>query len=445
MKYNWLYLLVMLIFSDCERNHEELVCFHVEKSDYTEKITVNGTVQAVNTTYIKAPRMFLSTIIWLEEDGNYVEKGDTVCILEHPETQGRLESFLNEMEKMEAQLEKIESDHNVKIAMLQADIENNEIQLSINSLDSIQKKFAPPLQQRLISLEQQKAMIIKEKLEKKLVSQKTIGETEIRGLRSRIKQMENRIERTKDELSDLILTAPKAGLLIRPELPTLFFMTGNGYGSIGGKIKEGSQTWTNMNILEIPNLEKMQVMAELSENDYKKVEEGQRVIIKVDAKNNLITSGSIKQKMLTGKQKNRDSKVKTYEAIIEVDSCHKQLTPGLNAECDIIINEFEDTLVIPAIAVFEEKDDKYVYVREEKKYRRTPVETGVINGTYCVISGGLTSGSHIALSKPPSGRIIRENDSNTASKTEKPDSLEQEIPGNNDSLHLVQSKKNLQP
>src|SRR6056297_2506609 len=172
MKSYWLYLLLICLLSACVKNHEELVCFHAEKVDYREKITVNGTVQAVNTTYVKAPRMFLSTIIWLEEDGKHVEQGDTVCILEHPETQGRLESFYEKLEKMEAQLEKIESDHDVKIAMLQADIENNVVQLSINSLDSIQKKFAPPLQQRLISLEQKKAMIIKEKLEKKLASQK---------------------------------------------------------------------------------------------------------------------------------------------------------------------------------------------------------------------------------------------------------------------------------
>ncbi|MEX0986139.1 MAG: efflux RND transporter periplasmic adaptor subunit [Bacteroidales bacterium] len=410
MKNGWFSLLIMVLLSACGKNPDEQVCFHAVVDDFTETITVNGNIEAVNTTSLMSPRIFLSTIIWLVEDGKEIQKGDTVCILEHPEISNRLESLLEQMEDLDAQLEKLHADHQVKLSMLHAEIENNNIRLSINSLDSIQKKFAPPLQQKLITLEQKKANIFKEKLEKKYTAQKTIGETEIRGLNSRVRQLENQIQRTRDELKQLIITTPMEGKVLRVEVPTRYFMSSQGFGTIGGKLTEGSLALPNMKILEIPDMSKMQVIAELSENNYKRTEEGQKVIIRVDVKDNLVTTGVIKRKMLAGKQQNRDSKVKIYEALIEIDSCHTRLNPGLNAACEIILNELSDTLVIPAIAVFQEDEKKFVFVREGKKFRKTFVETGTLNSTYNVIASGLPADSYIALGRPPGGKIIRERE-----------------------------------
>jgi len=403
---HWRYLLILAIWS-CGNRTGDPVCFPVSKGDFTETIRVQGTIQAENTTFLKSPPIPLSTITWIEQDGKYVRKGDTVCIFEHPETTEQLVTILRELEQLAAGLEKLEADNQLKLAMLQSEIENNNIELSIKSLDSIQKKFAPPLQQKLISLEQQKAAILREKLDKKLMAQERIGETEIKGMQSRIKQMENRVQRVRDELDQLIVIAPKDGLLVREELPKLFFMTGDGFGSLGGKIAEGSLTWATMNILEIPDMTKMQVLAELSENHYKRAEEGQKVLIEVDAKNHLATSGTLKKKMLTGNQQGDNSKVKMYEAIIEIDSCHEQLSPGMSAVCDIILKEFKDTIVVPAVAIFEEDEQDFVFVDEGNKFRKIPVVSTSINSSYAIIQGGVPSGTSLALSRPPSNRIIK--------------------------------------
>ncbi|MCF8226099.1 MAG: efflux RND transporter periplasmic adaptor subunit [Bacteroidales bacterium] len=412
MKHCWPGIFLLLLLSACNNTHEEQRCYHVVKGDFTETITVSGTIKAEHTTSIVAPRVFLPTIIWIVEDGKYVEKGDTVCILEHPDIEARVESHKEEKKKLESQLEKLEADHKVQIAMLQAEIENNAIQLSITSLDSVQKQFAPPLQQKLISLKQQKANILKEKLEKKFNARKTIGESEIRSLKSRIKVMEGNISRSQDELDALTITTPKAGIVMGLEAPKISFMTGQGGGSIGGKIQKGTSTFPNMAILEIPEMDKMQVLAELAETDYKKVREGQKVRILVEAKNNLVTTGTIMRKMLTSKQQNRNSKVKYYEALIEVDSCHSKLTPGMNADCSVVLNEYKDTIVVPAVSVFEENEEKFVYVLEGKKYRKTQVETGTTSTTYCIIRQGLSNDAFVALTKPSADKIKKAHKKN---------------------------------
>ncbi len=440
MKRNWFGLILLLLVSACNYQHEQQRCYHVLKGDFTEVISVKGTIKAEKSTFIKAPQLFGPIILWVEEDGRYVEGGDTVCILEHPETESRFESIAENVKNMDVRLKKLKSDHAVQLAMLQAEIENNNIEISIASLDSVQKKFAPPLQQKLIALQHQKANIRKAKLEKKFLARKTIGEAEIRSMKSRIKQQELMMQRMQDQLDQLVVTTPESGIFMRSENPSLLFRFSTGIGTLGGKVEEGASTYRDMNIAEIPNLDKMQILAELSETNYKKAQPGQQVNIRVEANGNLFTTGKVLRKMLTGKQHNRDSKVRFYEALIEVDSCHKLLTPGMNATCEIIISDYKDTIVVPSISLFKEDGDEYVYLLKGNKYIKNRVEIENTFSTYCIIASGLSGDSYIALSKPPIEKIMKEKVSKKTPGEYAIDTIRQDMPIT-DTVNIIHTNK----
>jgi multidrug resistance efflux pump len=401
------YIFLLILFSGCQRKKSTIICLDLAPSDYIEKITAPGTVQCVNTQYIKTPRLGIIQVSYLADNGTYVKKGDTVCILDYPELFSRLETFTTQLENMSAELKKLEADNAMKLSLLEAQIENNDIQVAITSLDSVQQRFAPQLQKQLLALEQEKAMIEKMKLQKKYKAQKIINETELRGMRSRIRQQENIVRSMKEQVDMLIVTSPADGIVMHTESPELYFMSSTGSGSVGGKIEEGSTVYTDMTLLEMPDMKEMQVSAELPEVDYKRIEAGQKVNIRVNAAHNLFTTGKVVRKMLAGKNINRDSQVKTYEAIISVDSCHSIMSPGLSATCDIIVNEVKDTLVIPTIAIFHEDSIKLVYVALNNKYMPVSVETGLTNSSESIISKGLTGNETIALMKPPANLILR--------------------------------------
>ncbi len=408
MKQSTLYAIVVLFFlSACRGKPDGIIRFYLEPSEYVEKITAPGTVKAVNTNYLKAPMLGLSNVSFLKGNGDYAKKGDTVCILELPELINELENNTSDLENLEAELKKLEAGHTLAISMLEAQIENNDIDLAISDLDSVQKKFAPPLQRKLISLQQEKAALIKQKLDKKLLSQKEIAETELRGMKSRIKQQESRIDRLKDEIKMLTITAPADGITVHTEAPILFLMSSRGHTTMGGKIEEGSSVWPNMNLLEMPELSDVQVIALVPESDYKRVEAGQKVKIQVEAVSHLETTGLVNRKMLVGKKVKEESDIKVYEVVIDVDSCDTQMTPGLSASCEIMIHDLKDTLVVPAIAVFEEEDVRYVYVASGKRFNKVVVETGLSNSSQSIIAAGLKGGETIAMSKPPQGLITK--------------------------------------
>ncbi len=87
----------------------------------------------------------------------------------------------------------------------------------------------------------------------------------------------------QQQLNSLSILSPIDGMIMHVVSPTMMFMSSEGMGTLGGKIEEGSSVWSNMGLLQIPDLNKMQVSVEVPESDYKRIKEEQNVQIWVDA------------------------------------------------------------------------------------------------------------------------------------------------------------------
>jgi multidrug efflux pump subunit AcrA (membrane-fusion protein) len=243
----------------------------------------------------------------------------------------------------------------------------------------------------------------------------------------------NRIQMYVTQKNSLKLVAPCDGVVMHYESPLMFFM-GNGVGTRGGKIEEKSSVWSNMPLLQFPDMKEMQVSVEVPEADYKRIKENQKVKINVEAATNLSTTGKIKRKTLAGKGAIEGSPLKTYEVIISVDSCHNEMKPGLSAQCRIIIDEVKDTIVVPASAIFQRDSSKIVYVSEGDIFVPVIIETGLSNMSRSIISKGLDGNEKIAMTEPPYNMMRKEMKS-------KPDKQVKTILEKSDSVNSDSTKK----
>jgi len=418
MQNSLLYILISIfLLTGCSGKPTNILTYSLKRTDYLETIDATGTIQAVNKLMLLSPRVNFSgvTVAHLAREGTHVLKGDTVCILDCPELSYYLDMFNSDLQKMEADQKKLEADNAMELAMLTAQIETNKAQLAISQLDSIQMKFATPVKKLLLGLEMEKVGIEKKKLQKKLVAQKLIDNSELSQIRSRIMIQKNRIQMYVTQKNSLKLVAPCDGIVMHYESPLMFFM-GNGVGTRGGKIEEKSSVWSNMPLLQFPDMKEMQVSVEVPEADYKRIKENQKVKINVEAATNLFTTGKIKRKTLAGKGAAEGSSLKTYEVIISVDSCHNEMKPGLSAQCRIIVDEVKDTIVVPAAAIFQRDSSKIVYVAEGDIFIPVIIETGLSNMSRSIISKGLNGNEKIAMTEPPYNMVSKE----MKSKPDKP-------------------------
>jgi multidrug efflux pump subunit AcrA (membrane-fusion protein) len=271
---SFLCFLLLLLFLSCNSKKKSgVITLQLFKSDYIESLTVPGTVQAVVNVPVNPPRSMFGqmTVVRLAADGAYVKKGDTICVLTVPE----LESMFNEMktanETLEAELKKTEADNKFKIAILEAQLATNEAQLKISSLDSLKMKYASETEQRLLVLEMKKALITKQKTEKKLAAGKIIGETEIRQINSRITQQKVKSQQLEEQLSAMTIIAQRDGIVIRTEMPKMMIMGSMGSGVFGGPVREGTvlPPFGDNSVLKFPDLSKMQVSSEVGEADFR--------------------------------------------------------------------------------------------------------------------------------------------------------------------------------
>jgi HlyD family secretion protein len=404
------------IFSCSGRKNYTVITYSLSKSDFLEKVYVPGTVQAVVNTPVMPPRnqLGMMTVKWIVADGSLVRKGDTLCILSAPEVESKYKEMLISIETLEAELKKAEADNQLNIALLEAQLKTSEAQFKISSLDSLKMKFAPDTQKRLLDLEIKRTLIEKQKTEKKLAATKIIGETDLRQKRAMIAQERMKAQSYYDQLSSMTITAQRDGLVMRAEMPRFMVSSGTGVGSFGGPVREGTVILLSTPILQFPDLSRMQISASVAEADFKKIERGQKVFVTVDAVEKLVTTGKVNRKNLASSTAMRynESKVRSYEVIIDLDSCHSKMKPGLSADCEVIITEEKDTLFVPTMAIFEKDSLKIVYVKNAKEFLPVNIETGTSGSSFTIISGGLKGGERIALTEPPQRLITRKEDTN---------------------------------
>jgi multidrug efflux pump subunit AcrA (membrane-fusion protein) len=412
------FLFSLLLFSCIRKKETGVITYNLSKSDYVERISVPGTIQAVVNFPVMPPRSMygMLTVLRLSEDGAFVKKGDTICVL----TVRELESLYNDMktttETLEAELKKTEADNKLKNTLLEAQLATSEAQLKISSLDSLKMNYASEVQQRLLTLEMKRALIEKQKIEKKLAAGKIIGETGIRQIKSRIIQQKAKSQQFEEQINAMTIIAQRDGIVMRTEAPRMMIMSTEGSGTFGGPVREGTvlPPFGSSPVLQFPDLSKMQVSAEVAEADFRKIEKGQKVSITVDAADKLLTTGIVNRKSLMGKTAQRwsNSKVKFYEVIIDIDSCHLKMKPGLSADCVITLKEARDTVYVPTLAIFERDSTRVVYVKNKNSFIPVRVEAGSSGSSHTIITSGLKGDEIIALSEPP-GSLIRKDLTNS--------------------------------
>jgi multidrug resistance efflux pump len=147
--------------------------------------------------------------------GEWVEKGDTICILEAKKIVSKYEQALSDLGNAKAEYKKTKARLNLNTQLLIAQKQTIEASEAITKLDTIQQKFVSKVRRQIIDLELKKAELEKQKVVNRLNSLKKINRSELSQKEIKIKQAENQLRSAKSILDQLVLTAPNSGMLLR--------------------------------------------------------------------------------------------------------------------------------------------------------------------------------------------------------------------------------------
>ena len=194
----------------------------------------------------------------------------------------------------------------------------------------------------------------------------------------------SRLERAEEELAGCVIVAERDGLVIHP----------NAAKWETAPIAEGSQVHKDQILLLMPDLQQMQVRVGVHESVVKRVTPDQSAVVtmatqQLSGKVTEVASITKPAGWWTGNQVR-------YDTVIQLPS-EPGLQPGMSAEVEITVAEYEDVLLIPVAACVEQDKQAWCWVKQDGQPTRRSLVLGDTNDVHCIVEQGLQPGDEVYL------------------------------------------------
>lgn len=365
----------------------------VKRGNFTEELTEEGNVRAVNSINITAPiisyRYGALKITNMVTDGKEVGKGDTVIIFDPSEIKKAIISSQQQLEIATAEFEKLKATQQSEIEDLESDLEIARISQEISKINFEQAVYESEVTKKEINLKLETANIALSRAKEQIENKKKIQQEDIFQKTLSIKQLTATLEDANRSVNSLFVISPTPGIAILKDN----WMTNQ-------KWQVGDQPYSGTILIELPDLNEMMAEVKINEVDITKITPGLKVEIKPDAYSDTTFSGKIIAVANLAQNKDSKSKIKIFPVQIVIDGKSKSLLPGLTVSCKILVNEIPEVLYVPIESIFKDQAEEYVYVKTKSGFRRRSIKIGSVNTDFAVVKEGLDENEELALTDP---------------------------------------------
>ena len=405
-------LLLFIILVSCKgKEASDIQVIKVKKGTFIEELTEQGTVEAVNSISVSAPaisyRYGALKIAKIVEDGEEVEKGDTIMIFDPSEIRRAIIQAEQQLEIAKAEYEKLKSTQQSEIEDLEADLELARISQEISKINSETSIYEPEVTKKEIRLKLESATIALNRAKEQIENKKIIHKEDLLQKSLTIRQLTSTLADANTSMNNLFVVSPAKGITIKEENWTT-----------NQKWAVGDQPYSGSKIIELPDLSEMRAEVKINEVDVSKVIPGQRVEIRPDAYSDSAYTGKVESVANLAQNKDYKSKIKIFPIQIRISGQSKTLLPGLTVSCKIIVSEIANVIFIPLESLFKEQSIEYVYLKSGSGFKRRDIKTGAINTDFAIVTEGLDENDIIALSDPFLKNMeVKEKAGNGSNKT----------------------------
>ena len=189
-----------------------------------------------------------------------------------------------------------------------------------------------------------------------------------------LKQAEAALEQAEKLLEDTIVQSPIDGIVAQLSFD------------------EGEMIGPGTPVLNIVNLDNVYISANITEDQLINLKKGQRIEARLLAYGNMFLEGEIEYIAPVV-----DPRTQAFPIKILVENTTQKLRGGMFAEVYLPMSSTNYALVIPISAVFDIESNPYVFIVNEGRAVKTPVETGIISGDYIEIVRGIELGQDVVI------------------------------------------------
>ncbi len=400
----------------------ENLTYTVSRGPIRISVAEQGTLESSDNTEIKCRVRGRNTVTWVVESGAIVQEGDELVRLDTKVIEENLSLQKTNVHEATATLEKTKTD----AAQAQIAIDSFEegrytkglksreaaVERAQINLDASKEKYQQYRQLfkrgRVSELELDGSAFTVTQAELQLKVAETQLDVYKRYTRAMdLEQLKGRLNahksklfadeaglqmdmarraRAETELANCVITAPKSGLVIYP--------TAAAWRNTPD-IAEGVSVSHDQVLLIMPDLDRMQIEIGIHEAIVDRVKAGLEAYVKLpdrELKAEVSEVATIAQPLGPW-----SGNVVKYDTIISLPD-QDGLKPGMSAEVEVVLAEYDDVLYVPVSAVLETDQGHFCWIeRDADPPKKQRVILGESNDIYVIVEQGLKEGEQVLL------------------------------------------------
>jgi HlyD family secretion protein len=372
----------------------------VARQDFVRSVRLNGTVEAVQSTSIQAPRLAGQNnnslvIMRLVRNGATVKPGDMLVEFDRQEQLRNALDRRAELTDLEQQIRRREAEEVAAKATDDSTLKQAESTLEKTRLELVKNEMLPKIEAEKNTLAHEEAQAKLKQLQETYDLKRKAAAADIKVLDIRRDRAENNMKQAESNAERMLISSPLPGVAV---IKTTWKNGGNMV-----EFAEGDEVRSGQPVVEVVNPAVMRVRARVNQADINDLKAGQPVTIGLDAYPELSFSGSVTQISPIGQQSTLSPKVRNFIVLVLVKGAHPSLMPDLTASLDVELDRTPGVLVVPRDAVVLDGEQAYVMVQRGGKLQRQDVAIGAMSAHEAVVTSGLQDGVVIARNAAASG------------------------------------------
>ncbi len=393
-------LVALLILSACKQQADSstpAATAKVTVGQFNITVRAEGELAAESSIPLTLPagNVMPRTIVWLADDGLWVEQGDVVARFDSSIAERSLNKVLMELQKSDLDIEAKNREFELALQKITADLEVTRQELGVAERFSIEEGSIAMSRQEMIERLQDEGFlrIKQDHYQQRHSGQSNRRQVELAVLGAQRKGESSKGDLFKQQIDASAATAPNAGY---------FTIRKNWFGE---PLSAGQSVFPGNAFGEIPELEKMQAIIQVLESEAGNIAIGQTVKVLVDAFPDRPLSGTISSLSQVPASLERDSPIKYFAVNVDLDQSDPSwITPGVRIKAEIEILRKSHALTIPnqAIERSANGDDSrmWVYIKSGRKVEKRYIELGDRGPLRTEVTAGLDAGDEILLVRP---------------------------------------------
>jgi HlyD family secretion protein len=364
----------------------------VARRDFVHQLRLSGTVEAVQSTTISAPRLAgpgnpSLVITRLVHPGSLVHPGDLIVEFDRQEQLRNALDRRAELHDLEEQIRKREAQERATAARDESEIMLAESAVARAELEMVKNPMLPRIEaeKNVQALERARATL--DQLRATLHLKREAAEADLRILGIRRDRARQAMQQAEDNAERMAILAPIGGMALIKAIWKANTMA---------DVQEGEEVRAGVPVVDIVNPDAMRVRARVNQADIDALAVGQPVRVGLDAYPDLHFPGRIAQISPLGVTSTLSTKVRTFIVLVDVDGSHPNLMPDLTAALDVELARVPDALVVPRDALRVDGDRTRLRVQRGSAFEDREVVVSRLSAHEALIASGVDEGAVVA-------------------------------------------------